>query len=271
MKQRNGATLTISVLGPLQVTVDGTSHLPRGPKAGRLLALLALRPGRAVHTDELIDELWDESPPAAAPGILHTHVYNLRRQLDRILGTTAASGERSLATTANGYLLRVPAQAVDAWCFGSLVDHARRQLGAGRPDIAREDARLALSMWRGRPLAGLATGRSLLAEVARLEELRIQALRVRVEAQLGDGAHADAVPQLRALVAAHPLDEWFHTRLVEALWLSGRRSSALEAVHHVRRLLADELGLGLSPELEALHSAVLGASSRTPTARLAPA
>ncbi|MEU6106593.1 AfsR/SARP family transcriptional regulator [Streptomyces flaveolus] len=254
---KHSGGIAFSVLGTLQVTVDGVGHHPRGPKTGRLLALLALRAGRPVSTEELVDELWGECPPGSAVGTLHTHVYNLRRQLAFLQGPSAVADDRLLATAPNGYLLRAPAHSVDARRFADLVAQGRRRLRHGQPEAAQRSARLALSLWRDRPLVGLAVGQPVSSELAHLDELRVQALRTCVEAQLRCGSPADTVPELRALVAAHPLDEWFHGRLIEALWASGRRGAALEAVQRVRRILADELGLEPSAEIRRLHSAIL--------------
>ncbi|RCV47225.1 BTAD domain-containing putative transcriptional regulator, partial [Marinitenerispora sediminis] len=43
------------------------------------------------------------------------------------------------------------------------------------------------------------------------------------------GRHRELVPELRDLVAAHPLNEWFHARLIEALRRAGRSADALRA------------------------------------------
>ena len=52
--------------------------------------------------------------------------------------------------------------------------------------------REALALWRGPPLADLAFQPFAQAEIARLEEQRLAALEVRLEADLAAGRHADA-------------------------------------------------------------------------------
>jgi DNA-binding SARP family transcriptional activator len=71
----------VQILGPLAVTVDGSPLTVRGAKERAVLSLLALRAESVVSTDELVDVLWDSSPPPSAIRGLHNYVANLRRVL----------------------------------------------------------------------------------------------------------------------------------------------------------------------------------------------
>src|SRR5207248_1908296 len=58
-----------------------------------LLALLALKPGKVVGVDEIIDALWGHDPPATARTIVHGNVSHLRRILrEHAPGTDAEPG-----------------------------------------------------------------------------------------------------------------------------------------------------------------------------------
>jgi DNA-binding SARP family transcriptional activator len=62
--------LDFRLLGPLEVVGDGGTALPIG--AGReraLLGLLLLRANELVGSDQLVGELWGESPPPTAQKI----------------------------------------------------------------------------------------------------------------------------------------------------------------------------------------------------------
>jgi hypothetical protein len=87
----------------------------------------------------------------------------------------------------------------------------------------------------------------------------------RIEADLGLGRHHDAVAELRALTAEHPLREGPHALLMLALYRSGRQAEALEAYRAVRGTLTEELGVDPSPTLRRLHAAILRADPQLDT------
>ena len=87
----------------------------------------------------------------------------------------------------------------------------------------------ALGLWRGPPLAEVASAPFAPAEIARLEEQRLAALEVRVEADLAVGRHPLVVAELEQLRPEHPWRERLHAQLMLALYRSGRQADALEA------------------------------------------
>ena len=95
------------------------------------------------------------------------------------------------------------------------------------------------------------------AAVARLERLRLAALEDRFEAEVGLGHGAELVAELTDLVAAHPERERLVAALMRALAAAGRDTEALLAYERTREALADLLGVDPSPELSALHVALL--------------
>ena len=238
----------IGILGPLEVRA-GPGHPIEvaGPRLRRLLARLALDPGRVVTTGQLVDAVWDEQPPAGAANALQALVSRLRRLVPGVLESSAT-----------GYRLAVPAEAVDAVRFEALALAGREQLGR---DPARARALLgeALALWRGPALADAAGAGFAGPATARLDDLRLQALADRVEADLAAGATDRLVAELEELVAAHPLSERLGGQLVRALALGGRQADALGAYERLRARLADELGIDPSPELQAVHVAAAAA------------
>jgi DNA-binding SARP family transcriptional activator len=233
----------ICILGPLRVLLEGDEiPLPRRQQRA-LLAALALRAGEVVSTERLIDDLWGERPPAAATGSLQNTVSALRKLL----------GREVLLTQAPGYRLALPAEAVDANRFESLLARAGSAEPAERAALLRE----ALTLWRGPALADLDEEEFARSEAARLEELRITALEERVETELALGRHTALVGELEQLVAAHPLRERLRGQLMLALYRCGRQAEALEVYRATRLALADELGLEPSPELQELQRRML--------------
>ena len=110
--------MEFQILGPLRV-VDGDRDLtPARPKQRALLAMLLLRRGEVVPGAQLIEALWGEEPPGTAQTALHGHISALRKLL----------GADVIRTRPPGYLLQVPASAVDLARFETLIAEARQRL-----------------------------------------------------------------------------------------------------------------------------------------------
>ena len=67
----------------------------------------------------------------------------------------------------------------------------------------------------------------------------------------------DSWEEERNLVAAHPMRERLAAALMRALAAAGRDTEALLVYERTRETLADQLGADPSPELSALHVALL--------------
>ncbi|MFE2285200.1 BTAD domain-containing putative transcriptional regulator [Streptomyces sp. NPDC059443] len=249
----------IRILGPLEAFNGPSAHRPRGPKVRKLLALLAVRAGDIVEVDTLVEELWDGAPPSTAVSTVRTHIYHLRQELERELAGTAVRDV--VATEGTGYSLRLAPGRLDLEQFTQLYGQARTKLRAGDPEAALEKLDTALGLWRGRALADVAQGRVLAGHGVRIEELHSRARELRIEAIMILGQHREAVPELFRMVAMDPLNEWLHARLIDALYRSGRRGEALRAFHHVRDVLAEELGLEPSDDLRRLQHHILAGGS----------
>ncbi|HZB86942.1 MAG TPA: BTAD domain-containing putative transcriptional regulator, partial [Gaiellaceae bacterium] len=182
-------------------------------------------------------------PPQTAANALQVAVHGLRKLLgrDRIVSRGA------------GYLLRVAPEELDLLQFEALVEKARGE----RPTVAAQTLRLALSLWRGRPLADLAEAPFAAIEAGRLEEERLAALERRLEADLALGRADELVGELESLIAEHPFREGLRARLMLALYRAGRQAEALEAYREARELLVEELGVEPGDELRRLEQAIL--------------
>src|SRR5207244_6325499 len=89
------------------------------------------------------------------------------------------------------------------------------------------------------------------------DELRLAAQEDLLHAEIDVGRHADALPELEALVAAQPLRERPRELLMVALYRSGRQADALELYRRTRELYVEELGIEPGPALQELERAVL--------------
>ncbi|MDQ4131563.1 MAG: winged helix-turn-helix domain-containing protein, partial [Actinomycetota bacterium] len=234
------------VLGPLEVSVGGGPVPLGGPKQRAVLAHLLFRANQVVSVETLIEQVWGEEPPERARNVIQTYVSHLRKAL----------GRDRIQSHGPDYRLSLDPSELDATRFEELVRHAKKALPVD-PDVAVGTLDDALALWRGPALADFADQSSLLAEAARLEELRLEAQEARVEGLLAAGAQAQAIGELEPLLARHPWRESLWGLLMLALYREGRQAEALNAFQRAREILADELGIDPSPELTRLHGRIL--------------
>jgi WD40 repeat protein/DNA-binding SARP family transcriptional activator len=233
------------LLGPLAASGDDGPIAVGGPKQRLVLAHLLLRSNTTVPIDQLIDAVWGEEPPETARATLQTYVSRLRG----LLGSGRIEGE------APGYRLNAVPDELDTGRFETLLKEARED--GLDPTAAVDVLDEALELWRGPALADLGSEPSLFGEIARLEELRLVAVEERIAARLDLGQHADVVAELEAATAAHPMRERLWGQLILALYRSRRQADALAAFDRMRELLADQLGIDPSRELQDMNERVL--------------
>lgn len=248
--------LHVNILGTLSARIGECSVEPTALKQRRVLALLALS-GGMVSNDQLIEEIWEETPPKSAVTALQTYVLALRK---RISGA-GVDGKQVLVTHDGGYQIRLADGGLDADVFGEHVQTGHRLVAARDFQSAVDAYRRAEGLWRGGPFTDVSPGPLLAIEAARLEELRIGATEGRIEAELRLGRHRSVVSELSALTAQHPLHEHLHAQYILALHRSGRRDQALAAYSRVRTSLRRELGVEPSPRLWHLQRDVLMAEN----------
>jgi DNA-binding SARP family transcriptional activator len=222
-------------------------------KQRTLLALLLLRAGHVVSTDEIVDALWGERPPASALANLYSYVSGLRQ----LLGRAAPTGEPRPRTMPNGYQLDLQPGECDADVFECLAGEGRQALAEGRHAAAAECLARALGLWRGTVLERLERHEWLLPFIARLEEARLAAVEDQIDARLALGQHTELTTELTAMTAQCPLRERLWGQLMVALYRSGSKPQALQAYGRLRCHLDTELGVRPSPEVRHLFEAIV--------------
>ncbi|MGW7126745.1 AfsR/SARP family transcriptional regulator [Streptomyces bobili] len=239
------------ILGVTQTADDHGTPVPLpGPRLRALLTALALRPGRPVTPETLIDDVWADAPPQDAPAALQALVGRLRRTV----------GKDAVASAPGGYRLAATEDDVDVFVFERLVRQGTEALRDGDPATAARTLDEALALWRGPALADLRDHPA----AARPEARRLEASRTRAEADLLLGRADEAVPRLAELTTAHPYDEPLHALLIRALRDTGRPADALAAYDTARRTLADGLGTDPGPALRALYAELLDGNGADP-------
>jgi len=240
-----GSRMHFKVLGPLHVTGPEGPISLGGPKQRAVLAHLLVRANELVPAESLIDQVWSGEPPEAARGTIHSYISHLRKALgaDRIEGRPP------------GYVLHVGADELDAERFERLLREAR--FANGSPGRAGNLLREALALWTGPAFADLSFEPSLAGEIARVDELRLQALEERIAADLAEGRHGEVIGELESLTRELPLRERLWELLMLALYRARRPADALAAFERAREELAGELGVDPSVDLRRLHERIL--------------
>ncbi|MFI0981254.1 BTAD domain-containing putative transcriptional regulator [Streptomyces sp. NPDC021093] len=256
----DASELRFSLLGPVRAWRGGEPVPAGSPQQRALLALLLLRDGRTATAAELIDGIWGEEPPSQALAALRTYASRLRKAL----------GADVLVSLAGGYAIRPAGGALDLAVAQELAADAEKARTAGERCTARDLLGKALGLWDGEVLASV-PGPYAESQRARLEEWRLQLTETRLDLDLEVGCHAEAVSELTALTAAHPLRERLRELLMLALYRCGRQAEALAVYADTRRMLADELGVDPRPELSRLQQRILEADEELARPVEAPA
>ncbi|MEU6955235.1 BTAD domain-containing putative transcriptional regulator [Streptomyces sp. NPDC045714] len=238
----------ISLLGPMQVRRDGRPLRLGHLRQQAVLAVLALGAGRPLGQRELLDDVWGWEPPVA--NVVPVYIYRLRKAL------CDGGGPAVIERGPRGYRLVPGAVDVDVAHLEELVTGIGKADRAGEPLETIRLCAQALDLFRGEPLAGL-PGPLAERERPRLVEHRIALLRRKLEWQLRLGQDAEAIAELFALSAAHPLDEPLAAMLMRALYRGGRQADALMVFERARRRLADDLGVPPSGVLRRAHRMIL--------------
>lgn len=241
------------ILGPVEVQVDGSWSSISATKWRTMLAVLLLRAGEVVPTEQLIGEVWLEDAPATAVNLISVYVLRLRRLIGDAEG-------QLLVTRSRGYQLLAGSGDIDAQRFARLATEGRAALSAGDCPRAAGLLTEGLGLWQGsRALTDVPDSPLVSAAASGLEEARVEALELRINADLGCGRQAQVVAELRRLLAEHRLREGLWALLMRALHSSGRQAEALEAYAQAREVIAGELGVDPGAELRQLHEQILRA------------
>lgn len=243
--------MRFALFGPLGLVDDSGSRVTfPGARQRSLLACLLLHANSPVSRDVLIEAVWGGGCEAGSVTMLRSVVMRLRREMGAELASRIKAQEP-------GYLVCLETPELDALEFEALCHEASAALRVGRWEAAAHAGAEALALCRDEPLLDVAS--PLLREkfVPRLEQLRLQAFEDRMEAVLNLGGQEELIPELRELVAAHPLRERFHAQLMIALAKAGRQAEALEAYRDARRALVGELGVEPGPELRFIQERIL--------------
>jgi DNA-binding SARP family transcriptional activator/TolB-like protein len=229
--------LSIGILGPLIIEIDGGPLGKTPRKARALLAYLAAQAGRAVSRERLADLLWPYQGTEQARHSLRNCLLELRKAL-------GAVADDHLVTDFS--TCRVHAAEVD-------LDRFERLARSQQPDDLREAGEL----YRGEFLADFIIDSEpfqewLAAERDRTLDLVCGVLQRLSAQQDAAGESEAAVQAARRLVVLDPLSEIGHRALIRAYMRAGRRPEALRQYRNCTEILKRELDVAPDPETQAL-------------------
>jgi DNA-binding SARP family transcriptional activator/TolB-like protein len=238
--------LSIGVLGPLTIEIDG-ERLGKTPRKARaLLAYLAAQNGRAVSRERLADLLWPYQGTDQARHSLRNCLLELRKAL-------GAGAGAHLGTDFS--TCRVHAAEVD-------LDQFERLARSQQPD----DLKAAGELYRGEFLGDFIVDSEpfqewLTAERDRTLDLVCGVLQRLTALSDGAGDHEAAIRSARRLVALDPLSEIGHRALIQAFMHAGRRPEALRQYRNCTEILKRELDVAPDAETQALAKEIARAGA----------
>jgi DNA-binding SARP family transcriptional activator len=215
--------------------------LPHGVQ--RLVAYLSLcrRPARTA----IAGQLWPEVPEGNAHRSLRSALWRLQKIAPGVV--QVSGGTLSLARS-----VRVDVRELTVWAQRML--EPRSEVDAGTvPDVGL----------RGELLPGWYDDWVLL-ERERLRQLRMHALEALAEKLAAAGRYGEAAQAAYAAVVVEPLRESAHRAVVRVHLVEGNLAEAVRAYDAFRTMLAEELGVAPSSQMDRLISDLPRVGCRLP-------
>lgn len=245
--------LEFGLLGPLEMSVDGTL-VPLGtPKQRAVLAMLLMNRNSPVGVERLITALWEGWPPSGARASIHSYVSNLRKLLTGV----GIDPRGVLAAAPPGYRLNIPENTCDLGRFIAEKAAGVHAAAAGRFEQATRHLSAALAEWRGPVLEDLRDFQFVDTFATSLVEDKMVVHTANAEAEIACGRASAVITELEALTVEHPYREQLWAQLITAYYLTDRQSDALAAYRRVKTTLADDLGIDPGQTLRDLNERIL--------------
>lgn len=248
-----GGGVDFGVLGPLQLTVNGSPVALGTPKQRAVLAMLVMSRNRPVSSDALVGAAWEQFPPPEPKASLHSYISNLRK----LISGGGSDGRMILASAPPGYRLTVTDDGCDLGRFVSSKNAGVQAAAAGQFEQASTHLSEALAQWRGPVLDDLRDFAFVGPFATALIEDKVVAHTAHAEAEIACNRGFAVIGTLESLVAEHPYREPLWTQLITAYYVSERQSDALDAYQRLRSTLAEDLGIDPGPTARALSERIL--------------
>ena len=237
--------LEIATLGGWHLKAGGRSLDPRSlrqRRAGELLGLLLISPGRRLLIDQIVDTLWPEKEFNAGQSLLHQATSTLRRALEPDLPEKFSS--RYLRVDDGSIALVLPPDSqVD---YETFLSHVRR---------ADWDA--ALACYPGEFLPEYRYADWAEAHRRWLAQDYQRALLAKARTCMSEKQFIPALDACRKLLAAEPWQEQAALLGMQACVELGDSAGALRLYRTLEKTLQTDLGVEPQPELQTLYRSLL--------------
>lgn len=252
--------LSLSLLGPLQVWLDGqlANASFRTRKERALLVYLAVEARRAHRRDALGELLWPERPEGYARTNLRQALFGVRRALGD-LNWLSLEGQEDLVRfdPEGGFEL-------DTRHFLAHIEFTQSHMHKN-PETCPACAgrwQAAIDLYRGDFLEDISLDEShsfqewVVFQREQYFRYLLVALRSMSDYYQRQGDVEQAYKYAWRYANLAPLEEAAHRQLMSLMALGGERSAALEQYQSLRRLLQDELGVEPAAETQALYERI---------------
>ncbi|EFL33681.1 transcriptional activator domain-containing protein [Streptomyces viridochromogenes DSM 40736] len=244
--------MLFEILG--QLRVRGNAEVG-SPTRRALLTALLLRTDQSIGMSELAELLWDE-PPASATANIRSHLTGLRRDLE--LAMPGLSRRiRTYRGAQSGYGLHSTPDQLDLSSFMLAARRGRTLLAHGDADGAVATLEHALALWRGPFGQDLPPTRWFDTHTAGLNGARFDAYEDLFTACILANKSEMLSYRIESVIAEMPYRQRLWELLAAVRCIDGDVAGALTVIKRCRVLFADELGLDLPPDVDAMQTAAL--------------
>jgi len=274
MNEKKVNQLTLSLLGPFQVMLDGDvlNHFPTD-KVRALLAYLVMEANRPHRRDTLAGLLWTEWPNRQARRNLRKSLYWLRQTLDN---HRAGISDELLTITRQTVQLDEGTSTLDVAYFLRLLteseSHTHQSLG--QCSVCLDRLTKAVSLYKGEFLTGFSLADALTFEEwlrikrERLQQLVLNTLSSLTAAYEQRQNYEQVQEYATRQLVLEPWREEAHRQLMRALALNRQRNEALAQYGTCRRVLEEELGVEPTAETTTLYEQIRSGAFKRQTKSL---
>ncbi len=241
----------ICLLGNFRLLKAGQpAELICGSKTEKLLCLLALRHGRGVQREMMLDALWPEGDSIHASQSLNSLIHSV----NKLLGDENGGAVPVLQAHGYYWLNGAAGINVDITCFDALADTGDQWVRAGETAAATAFYRRALALYRGDLC--LVTDAQAVVEREHLRGRYLTLLARLAELDYASGDYTGCLSHARHLLVNDPCREDAYRLMMHCYVRIGERAQALRQYRLCQTILRAEFDAVPEPATTALFDQI---------------